>query len=116
MRWTKISPREHDGITVLDLEGVIALSNADTLVAAVTKAVGDGARKIILNLKDLPRLDSGGLGEIVRAYTACARHDGSLVLANVHPRIRELFEITKLTEVVVSYDSETLAAEALGGA
>ena len=114
MRWTRISPRESGGITVLELEGVMALSNEDTLVKAVTRLVDQGARKVILNLKNLPYLDSGGLGEVVRAYTACARHDGSLVMAYVHPRIRHLFEITKLTEVVVSYDSEQLAAEALG--
>lgn len=114
MRWTKISPRESGGVTVLDLEGVMALSNGDTLVAAVTRQLDQGARKIILNLQSLSYLDSGGLGEVVRAYTACARREGSLVLAHVHQRIRHLFEITKLTEVVVSYDNEQLAAAALG--
>jgi anti-sigma B factor antagonist len=114
MRWTRISPRESGGITVLELEGVMALSNEDTLVKAVTRLVDQGARKIILSLESLPYLDSGGLGEVVRAYTACARHDGSLVIAHVHPRIRHLFEITKLTDVVVSYDDEASAAAALG--
>ena len=88
MRWTRISPRESGGITVLELEGVMALSNEDTLVKAVTRLVDQGARKIILSLESLPYLDSGGLGEVVRAYTACARHDGSLVIAHVHPRHR----------------------------
>jgi anti-anti-sigma factor len=115
MRWTKISPRESGGVTILDLEGVMALSSHDTLVTAVTRLLDQGARKFILSFTNLPRLDSAGLGDVVRAYTACARHDGSLVLAHVHPRIRHLFEITKLTEVIVSYDSEAAAAEALLG-
>lgn len=116
MRWTKISPRETGGVTVLDLEGVMALSNEDVLVTTVAKAIEKGARKFVLNFENCPHLDSGGLGEIVRAYTACTRHGGSLVLANVHPRIKHLFEITKLTDVVVSHDSEARAVQALTGA
>jgi anti-anti-sigma factor len=116
MRWTKISPREGDGVTILDLEGVTALSNQDTLVLAVTRLLDQGVRKFVLSFRNLRRLDSAGLGDVVRAYTACARHGGSLVLAYVHPGIRHLFEITKLTEVIVAYDNEAAAAEALGRA
>jgi anti-sigma B factor antagonist len=114
MRWTRISPRESGGIAVLELEGVMALSNEDTLVKAVTRLLDNGARKIILSFEKLPHLDSGGLGEVMRAYTACARHDGALALAYVNPRIGHLFEITKLTELIVAYDSEASAAAALG--
>jgi anti-sigma B factor antagonist len=115
MRWTKISPRENAGVTVLDVEGVMGPSNEDVLVATVTRAVEKGARKFVLNFEKEPHLDSGGLGEILRAYTASTRQGGSLVQANIHPRIKHLFEITKLTDVVISYDSEAQAVQALGG-
>jgi len=73
---------------------------------AVTKLVEGGKSKILLNLADVPYVDSAGLGEIVRCYTTVSRKGGKLKLLNLTAKIRDLLAITKLLTVFETYDSE----------
>ena len=60
----------------------------------------------MLNLADVPYIDSAGLGEIVRTYTTVSRQGGSLKLLNLTKRITDLLSITKLLTVFETYDNE----------
>ena len=68
--------------------------------------VNQGHRKVILNLAQVPYIDSAGLGEIVRTYTTVSRQGGSLKLLNLTKRITDLLSITKLLTVFETFDSE----------
>jgi anti-sigma B factor antagonist len=72
----------------------------------VTRLVDSGKTKIILNLADVPYVDSAGLGEIVRCYTTVSRKGGQLKLVNLTKKIKDLLAITKLLTVFEAYDSE----------
>jgi anti-sigma B factor antagonist len=62
--------------------------------------------KVVLNLADVPYVDSAGLGEIVRTYTTVSRKGGKLKLLNLTKKIQDLLSITKLLTVFETYDSE----------
>jgi anti-sigma B factor antagonist len=64
----------------------------------------------VLNLAEMPDMDSAGLGELVRTYTKVNQANGSLKLMNVTKRIRDLLVVTKLVTVFETFDSD---AEAL---
>ena len=81
-------------------------SELDALREAVTKLVDGGKTKILLNLADVPYVDSAGLGEIVRCYTTVSRKGGKLKLINLTRKIQDLLAITKLLTVFETYDSE----------
>ena len=68
-------------------------------------------RKILLNLADVPYVDSAGLGEIVRCYTTVSKKGGKLKLLNLTAKIRDLLAITKLLTVFETYDSEADAVK-----
>ena len=70
------------------------------------KLVDGGKTKILLNLADVPYVDSAGLGEIVRCYTTVSRKNGKLKLINLTKKIQDLLAITKLLTVFETYDSE----------
>ncbi len=65
-----------------------------------------GNEQIVLNLADVPYIDSAGLGEIVRTYTTMNRQGGSLKLLNLTKRITDLLSITKLLTVFETYENE----------
>ena len=73
----------------------------------VNSLVNQGHRKIVLNLADVPYVDSAGLGEIVRTYTTVSRHGGSMKLLNLTKRITDLLAITKLLTVFETFDVES---------
>jgi anti-sigma B factor antagonist len=63
----------------------------------------------VLNLANVPYMDSGGLGEIVRSFTTVKRAGGELKLLNATARISDLLTITKLYTVFDIHDDETKA-------
>jgi anti-sigma B factor antagonist len=75
----QIQERTVGDVVVLDVKGRITLGEGDELLKdKVNSLVNQGHRKIVLNLADVPYIDSAGLGEIVRTYTTVSRQGGSL--------------------------------------
>ncbi len=70
-----------------------------------------GHKKVVLNLAEVPYIDSAGLGEIVRTYTTVSRQGGSLKLLHLTKRITDLLSITKLLTVFETFDSENEAVQ-----
>ena len=103
----KIVERQVQDVTILDLHGKILIGEGDeALRDAVNKAVDGGKTKLLLNLADVPYVDSAGLGEIVRCYTTVSRKGGKLKLLNLTKKIQDLLSITKLLTVFETHDSE----------
>ena len=103
----KIVERQVGDVVILDLHGKILIGEGDdALREAVTKLSDSGKTKILLNLADVPYVDSAGLGEIVRTYTTVSRKGGKLKLLNLTKKIQDLLSITKLLTVFETYESE----------
>ena len=80
----QIEERNVGDVKVLDLKGKVTLGEGDELLKdKVNSLVNQGNKKIILNLAEVPYIDSAGLGEIVRTYTTVSRQGGSLKLLTV---------------------------------
>jgi len=103
----QITERSVGDVMVLDIDGKITLGEGDEqLKDKVNSLVNQGHLKMILNLAEVPYLDSAGLGEVVRAYTTVSRKGGSLKLLNLTKRITDLLSITKLLTVFETFESE----------
>ena len=108
----KIDERQVGDVVVLDLHGKILIGEGDdALREAVNRLSDSGKTKILLNLADVPYVDSAGLGEIVRCYTTVSKKGGKLKLLNLTAKIRDLLAITKLLTVFETYDSEADAVK-----
>src|SRR5213083_1790731 len=106
----QITERLVGDVMVLDVKGKITLGEGDEqLKDKVNSLVNQGHRKMVLNLAEVPYLDSAGLGEVVRAYTTVSRQGGSLKLLNLTKRITDLLSITKLLTVFESLHTESEA-------
>ena len=113
----QIEERTNNGVIVLDLRGKITLGEGDELLKdKVNSLVNQGHKKIVLNLADVPYIDSAGLGEIVRTYTTVSRQGGSLKLLNLTKRITDLLSITKLLTVFETFESENEAVRSFTSA
>jgi anti-sigma B factor antagonist len=103
----KITERLVGDVVILDLQGKILIGEGDDqLREAVTKLADSGKTKILLNLAEVPYVDSAGLGEVVRCYTTVSRKGGKLKLLNLTKKIQDLLAITKLLTVFETYDNE----------
>ena len=103
----QIEERAVGDVVVLDLKGKVTLGEGDELLKdKVNSLVNQGHKKIVLNLADVPYIDSAGLGEVVRTYTTVSRQGGQLKLENVTKRIADLLMITRLFSVFETFDAE----------
>ena len=111
----KIVERQVGDVTILDLHGKILIGEGDdALRDAVTRLVDGGRGKILLNLADVPYIDSSGLGAIAQAYTSAWRRGGELKLLHVRHRNRHLLTVTRLISVFEVFDSEDEAVRSFG--
>jgi anti-sigma B factor antagonist len=102
-----IAERKSGDVTILDVNGKILLGEGDVqLKRKIDELVERKEIKILLNLADVPYMDSGGLGEIVRSYTTVKRAGGELKLLNATKRISDLLTITKLITVFEIHEDE----------
>ena len=103
----QIDERKVGDVVVLDVQGRVMLGEGDEILKdKVNSLLNQSHKKIVLNLAEVPYIDSAGLGEIVRTFTTVSRQGGSLKLLNLTKRITDLLAITKLLTVFETYDSE----------
>jgi anti-sigma B factor antagonist len=106
----KFSIRKAADVIIVEIEGKIVLGEGDTEIKqAVDDLIKRGSKKILLNLARVPYLDSAGLGEIIRCFTALRKSGGNLKLLSPNKRIIDLLTITQLINVFDWYDDETAA-------
>jgi len=103
----RIVERQADRVVILDLHGRILIGQGQNLLReTVDRLAGSGNTRILLNLADVPFIDSSVVGELVRTLTTLSRKGGKLKLLNLPPRIRKLLSMTRLLDVFQAYDSE----------
>ena len=108
----QIEERAVGAVTVLDVKGRLVLGDGDVLLRdKVNGLVSQGRRQIVLNLAEMPYMDSAALGEMVRTHTTVNRENGSLKLMHVPKRIHDLLVVTKLVRVFETFDSEAAALQ-----
>jgi len=106
----QIEERVVDDVTILDLKGKITLGEGDEVLKDKVNSLAlQGRRRIILNLAEVPYIDSAGLGGVVSTYTTISRQGVQLKLVNLTKRITDLLSITKLLTVFETFDSEAEA-------
>jgi anti-sigma B factor antagonist len=71
-----------------------------------------GRRKILLNFGNVEFLSSAALAKLITLNRKVQQNSGRLALCNIHPQIKEVFEITKLNRVFNIYAGEQEALQA----
>ena len=112
----KITTREMDDVTVLELDGRIVLGEeSSTLRETVKGLLAVGRKKIVLNMGNVTQIDSSGLGTLVASHSSAKAAGASLRLSNLG-RFNELLQVTKLYTVFDVSDTEDDAVRALAKA
>jgi anti-sigma B factor antagonist len=102
----KTSVVEKGDVMVIELTGPVTLGAGDLKVRFLVKEmVAKGCRKIVIDLGNVPHIDSTGIGELVAAFTSAKGQGARLVLANLTKRIKDLLDIAQLSAVFMHFPS-----------
>jgi anti-sigma B factor antagonist len=88
--------------TVVKCSGKLTAGVTDQLRAEV-KSLIPHAQRIILDLTDLTKMDSMGLGTIVGLYVSAKASGCKLVLVNLSKQVREMMHVTSVWSVLEVY-------------
>ena len=68
---------------------------------------------LIVDMSETPYMDSAGLGLIMNSYVSAQDDGRKLLLAGVNERVSELFEMTRVQGVLVSFPTVEAAEASL---
>ncbi len=97
------------GTGIVELIGEVDVYSAAQAKQAMHELVDSGANNILIDLQGTDYLDSTAMGVLVGVLKRVAENGGSLRLIGLRPRIRRLFEITRLDQVLPIFENEEQA-------
>jgi anti-sigma B factor antagonist len=102
-----IEERSVGNVTILELAGRLELEDGDGVLRDhVNRLAEEGRVKLVLDLKDVSRLDSAGIGMLVAKYLTVKKRGGTMCLLHLTDRTRRPLHITKLDSVFDIFEDE----------
>ncbi|HTW95955.1 MAG TPA: STAS domain-containing protein [Tepidisphaeraceae bacterium] len=108
--FTAASPA--DGVVVATIRGEIDLHNSAQIRTDLLAALQNKRpKKLILNLQQVPYMDSSAIAILVEMLKEMRKSGGKLLLVNLQPRVRGLLEIARLDAIftICRDEAEALA-------
>jgi anti-sigma B factor antagonist len=93
-----ITSRILSDVVIVDVAGRLSFLDV-TLRERVNEWLEQGHRAFVLNLANVPYVDSFGLGQLIAISTSIRSKGGRLILLRLTDHGRALFQITKLNNV-----------------
>jgi anti-sigma B factor antagonist len=101
-------------LEVLQLSGPLTAINAPVFQNAMRRE--EPAETVILDLSDVPYIDSAGLGLLVTAYVTRQKSGRKMVLSGINPRVQKLLDVTHTGSLFLIFATPEEAIVALSGA
>ena len=102
-----ITSGEVNGVAVVWLDGRIVLGEETIeLRKRVKGLLGEGKKKLVLDLKKVTFIDSSGLGALVAAHSSAKSSGATLRLCNLGSGANELLQLTRLVTLFDVSNSE----------
>jgi anti-sigma B factor antagonist len=99
-----ITNKSIDGVIVVRLSGTIFFDEESTFLRARVKDLLGKSVQIVLDLGNVTRIDSSGLGTLVALYVSARKVGGDIKLTNLGNHIKEALRITRLVTLFDIFD------------
>lgn len=103
---TSIEIRYRGALCIVELRGPLRYPDATALLRRnCRELIARGARFLLLNMLEVPFMDSSGIGEIVACYKRVREQDGQVKLVLQTPSFK-LFAYTHLEKMFEIFETE----------
>jgi anti-anti-sigma factor len=101
-----INPGDRDGLLIMKLMGPVTLSNIFPLQTELSTTA---PKVLVVDMSDVPYMDSAGLGVLINYYVRAKKHGRDLLLAGVNERVDALFTVTNTRALLKIYPTVAAA-------
>ena len=100
-----------NGLMVCRIEGDIDINCSPDLKKAFDKLTSQKTPKMVIELSKVAYVDSSGLATLVGILKVARSYGGKIRLAGMSPKVKSLFEITKLDKLfeIMATEEEAIA-------
>ncbi len=110
----KIKEKIENHVAVLTLSGkMMGGPETTALHDHIRGLLGDGIKKVVIDLHGVKWINSSGLGVLMAAMTTLKNAEGQMKLANVTEKVESLLMITQLMRIFETYETVDRAVSAL---
>lgn len=102
----KISQRNKEEVRILEVAGDVDFHSSPELRKCLQEVLEEKIGKLLINLKQVKYIDSSGLATFVEALQKMKRSNGKMILSDLTPAVRGVFEIAKLDRVFSLVETE----------
>ncbi|MGD0824127.1 MAG: STAS domain-containing protein [Terriglobales bacterium] len=106
----RMSTRALEGVLVVDCSGRLVFGEESASLRDMVKKLLSESPQLVMNLREVNHIDSGGLGTLVSLYTTARNAGGAVKLASLSKRVGDLLQVTKLLTIFEVFDDEEAAA------
>ena len=106
-----VKTESKNGLMVCRVEGEIDINCSPDLKKTFDKLLSQKAPKIVIELSRVTYVDSSGLATLVGILKNMRSYGGKMRLAGMSPKVKSLFEITKLDKLfeIMANEEEAIA-------
>ena len=95
-----------DKVLVLTVKGnLVQKEETDKLQERILSILAKKLNNIVIDLKNVSMITSLGIGGLIRALRTVRDQKGEMKLSGVNFSVKKVLEITKLSEIIETYDT-----------
>ncbi len=97
---------------IVHVQGKIIGNTVAQFRTEIEQQLQNGNNKLIVDLKNVPLLDSTALGVIIVTLQVLQRSGGKLVLLSPQKAVSSILDVTRLSSILEVYETEEAARNA----
>ena len=105
-----IDTKTLDGVKIIKLSGRLSMGPAlDRFNTTIVELLSHGHSKIVLDLEEVPTIDSSGIGMLVRHLTTAKQAGGTIRLLKPSKFTLQTLKMVGLLNLFTTFDDEAAA-------
>ena len=105
-----VEVRKADDAIIVDLQGRLVAGTGDEILHNVmNELLGSGWSRIVLNVSEVTKIDSSGIGELVSGIKLANRFGSSVKLINISEPVKTVLKLSQILPHLDIHDTEEQA-------
>lgn len=85
-------------VRIVHVKGKVTFEYCPAFQKHLDSILDEGVRRIVIDFKEVPFIDSSGIGEVLRLFKKMKDSNGEIVLANPNRKLRDLFSMYRFNQ------------------
>jgi len=85
-------------VRIVHVKGKVTFEYCPAFQRGLDSILGAGVRRVVIDFKEVPFIDSSGIGEVLRLFKKMRDANGEVVLANPNRKLRDLFSMYRFNQ------------------